>query len=77
MTNQPLTYQVRVHTAGMGSAHTVAHVHLVDVLADSPTQAMLVATQMAACRIDLLGSGQTNVNLMPLHAEVVTDSSVW
>ncbi len=70
-----MTFQVRVLTTGMGDAGSPQFEHLVDVVTDGgATEAMLIATQMAACRIDAL-PGNDNDHLMPLAAEIVTDST--
>jgi hypothetical protein len=68
-------YQVRVTTTGMGDAARPQFEHLVDVTADTASEALLVATQMAACRVDLVPAGG-NDHLMPLSAAIVTDSDL-
>lgn len=69
-----LTYQVHVITTGLGGARQPQFEHLVDVLASSPTEALLLGTQMAASRCDLARAGAAQ--LMPLSAEIVTDSTL-
>lgn len=70
-----MTFQVRVFTTGMGDAARPQFEHLVDVDADDADEALLIATQMAACRIDAL-PGTGNDHLMALSAEIVTDSTL-
>ena len=65
-----MRFEVLVTTTGMGSAGTPQFEHLVVVLADSPREAELVATQMAACRVDLVPKGG-NDHLMPLSSRVL------
>lgn len=69
----PIAYQVRVITTGMGEAGTPQFEHLVDVLAETADEALLVATQLAASRADLVVGAD---RLMPLSAAVVTDSTL-
>lgn len=70
---EPLTYQVRVVTTGMGEAGTPQFEHLVDVEATDPDDALLLATQLAASRADLVAGAD---RLMPLAAEILTDSTL-
>lgn len=69
-----MLFQVHVTTSGMGEAGTPQFEHLVVVQADNATDAELVATQMAASRVDLAPRGADR--LMPLSSEVITDSTL-
>jgi hypothetical protein len=64
-----ITFQVRVETSthdDLQAGRTATREHLVEVLAANPTEAQLIAAQMAACRDDR----------MPTRTEVVTDSTL-
>lgn len=70
-TETPLlcTYQVRVFTGTHDDmkAGKPSHEHLVDVIARNPTEAELIACQMAAAVVD---------DGCPMASEVITDSTL-